>query len=95
VRAHAYRAIVFSSSQWRIREFLSGGQFCSQNILRGGQRWAIVAITKKSVGNCLFGHPLDTPLGCTGKFFMDIKLCMDILADSYLGDSLSKISETL
>jgi hypothetical protein len=37
--------------QWRIQEFLSGGEFCSQIILRGGQRWAIVTITKKSVGN--------------------------------------------
>jgi hypothetical protein len=32
--------------QWRIQEFLSSGQFSSQNIFRGRQQWAI----EKSIG---------------------------------------------
>ncbi len=37
----------------------------------------------------------DTGMSAQRRFFMDIVLCMDILKNSYLQDSLSKNSETL
>jgi hypothetical protein len=40
-------------SEWCSQELLSSGQFPSQTILKSEELWAIVTISKKSVGNKL------------------------------------------